>query len=89
MISNKWSKVAQSWLGDKNGKHCHWCKFMKSEEGEVTCENPKSKFNDGERIRTWDGLACAKECGVFELDKHYTTDKTFNEYFKSTNKKER
>ena len=82
MISPKWSKLAKSVVGNKEGKHCHWCKHMKSEDGEVTCENPKSKFSDGERIRTWDGEGCANECGVFELSPWYESDKNYDKYFK-------
>jgi hypothetical protein len=81
-ISPKWKPVAKGWLGNSNGKHCHWCSFAEFGDGEVTCGNPKSKFHDGDRIRTWDGLQCAKECGLFELDKWYTEDKNFDDYFK-------
>lgn len=81
-ISKEWSIVANAWLGNKYGKHCHWCKYMLSEEGEVTCNNPDSKFFDGERIRSWDGLYCAEECGLFELNSWYKDDKNFYEYFK-------
>jgi hypothetical protein len=80
-ISTKWKEVARGWLGDENGQHCHWCKFMKSDDGDVTCENPKSKFYDGDRIRSWDGLYCAKECGLFELNDWYKDDKNYDEYF--------
>ena len=81
-ISPKWSKLALSVLGDKNGRHCHWCKFMESDDGEVHCINKDSPFCDGNRIRTWDGLECASKCGVFELDDWYTKDKNYEEYFK-------
>jgi len=85
-ISEKWSKVAMSWLGNKNGMHCHWCKHKQSFDGEVRCDNKKSKFCDGSRIRSWDGLACAEECGFFELEKWYTDDKNFDKYFKKGDK---
>ena len=83
-ISPKWIPVAKGWLGNEEGKHCHWCKFKDTEEGEVTCSNPKSKFCDGNRIRTWDGLGCAEECGFFELDEWYTKDENYDEYFKES-----
>lgn len=79
-ISPKWSKFAEKFINCPNGQHCHWCKFMKSEEGCVTCEHPKSKYNDGDRIRSWDGKACAEDCGYFEIDEHYTKDENFERY---------
>jgi len=81
-ISTKWSRLALSVLGDKDGRHCHWCKYMQSEEGEVTCTNKNSPFCDGDRIRTWDGLGCASVCKVFELDDWYTNDNNYDEYFR-------
>ena len=81
-ISKKWSQIATNWLGNSEGKHCHWCRFKLSEEGEVTCDNLKSKFCDGGRIRSWDGLDCAKECGYFEIDEWYTKDKNYYKTFK-------
>lgn len=81
-ISPKWSNFAERLLGDKDGKHCHWCKYMKSEDGEVTCTNPKSEFCDGDRIRTWDGLYCAEKCGSFELNEWYTKDENFDTFFR-------
>jgi hypothetical protein len=81
-ISPKWIPVAIGWLGNKDGKHCHWCKFMKSDDGEVTCKNPDSQFCDGDRIRTWDGLWCAERCGLFELDEWYTKNENYDSFFK-------
>ena len=78
-ISKKWSEVAQSWLGIKSGRHCHWCKNAKSEDGELWCGKGKYK---SERIRTWDGEYCAKSCKLFELSPFYKTDVTFNKMFK-------
>jgi hypothetical protein len=83
-ISKKWKPVAWAWLGNKQGKHCHWCEFMDSEDGEVTCGNPESKFCDGNRIRTWDGLQCAKECGHFILNEWYTKDENYDSTFKNS-----
>ena len=80
-ISPKWSKFANSLFGNKSGRHCHWCRFMKSNGGSVICVNKNSKFSDGDRIRTWDGGGCAKECYFFELDKWYTKDKNYDETF--------
>ena len=81
-ISPLWSKLAKSVLGNKYGIHCHWCKSMSSDEGEITCKNPKSKFNDGDRIRIGDGEGCAKECGLFELDEDYKSDEMYNKTFR-------
>jgi hypothetical protein len=81
-ISPKWTKLSVSVLGNKNGIHCHWCKYKKSKDGEVHCTNKKSMFSDKDRIRTWDGDYCAKKCGLFELDKWYSDDKNYDEYFK-------
>jgi hypothetical protein len=80
-ISKKWKIVAKNWLGTVTGKHCHWCRFMKSEEGEVTCTNINSMFCDGDRIRTWDGIGCAKECGLFEINEWYTKDENYDKTF--------
>jgi hypothetical protein len=80
-ISPKWIPFAKGWLGNKDGKHCHWCKFAEFDEGEVTCGNPKSKFCDGDRIRSWDGLGCAEECGLFEISDWYTKDENFETTF--------
>jgi len=80
-ISPKWKPVAKGWLGNSNGKHCHWCTHMISEDGEVVCTNIKSKFCDGDRIRTWDGLGCAKECGFFKLNEWYTKDENYDAVF--------
>ena len=81
-ISPKWSKLALHVLGDKDGRHCHWCKFIDFEEGEAHCINGDSPFCDGDRIRTWDGLECASKCKAFQLDDWYTDDKNYEEYFK-------
>ncbi len=81
-ISFKWSRLAKGVLGDKTGRHCHWCEFMESDDGEVHCLNKDSQFCDGDRIRTWDGLSCASQCKVFKLDVWYTDDKNYKEYFK-------
>jgi len=86
MISPKWSELAKNWLGNNLAHHCHWYKYMKSEEGEVRCTNKKSEFCDGDRIRGGDGLYCAKECGFFELDDWYTDDKNYEEYFEREEK---
>lgn len=81
-ISPKWSSLAKSILGEKNGRHCHWCEFANPDEGEVTCLNEKSEFCDGDRIRTWDGIKCASRCGAFKLDVWYTNDKNYDITFK-------
>jgi hypothetical protein len=81
-ISPKWSKLAENMLGDKNGRHCHWCKFINTHDGIAECSNPQSEFCDGDRIRTWDGLGCAAECKLFELDDWYTDDKNYEEMLK-------
>jgi len=80
-ISVKWSRLALSVLGDKDGRHCHWCKFIDSDGDTVCCSNKDSPFCDDDRIRTWDGLECASKCKVFELNKWYTDDKNYEEYF--------
>ena len=76
-ISSKWSDFALSLFGNKGGEHCHWCKFIESDGGEAHCINKKSEFCDEDRIRTWDGIGCAKKCGYFELDEWYTSDANF------------
>jgi len=81
MISPKWSKLAESILGNKEGKYCHWCKFINCHDGIAECSNPKSKFCDDDRIRTWDGLECASECGLFKLDDWYIDDKNYEATF--------
>lgn len=83
IISPKWSKLSKRVFGNSEGKHCHWCKYIKSEDGESRCTNKLSKFCDGDRIRTWDGEGCAKECGQFKINKWYTDDKNFDAYFNS------
>lgn len=78
VITSKWSRLAKSVLGDEQGRHCHWCKFIEdSGEGTVSCSNKDSPYCDGDRIRTWDGLVCASKCKVFELDDWYTDDKNY------------
>ena len=73
-IGKEWSKFAKGWLGYADGRHCHWCEHMDSEEGEVTCLHPDSKYNDGDRIRTWDGRGCAMDCECFSLSAWYKED---------------
>lgn len=85
LISGKWSQLALSMLGDKNGRHCHWCQFIHCEDSTAECFNEASPFCDGDRIRTWDGLECASKCKVFELDDWYTEDKNYEEYFGEVN----
>ncbi len=85
-ISSKWPKMSRAWLGNKTGRHCHWCKFILCEDGEANCNNTKSKFFEGGRIRSWDGEYCAKECGLFELSDWYKDDKNFDAYFATANK---
>lgn len=80
-ISNKWKQVAKNWLGIESGRHCHWCKHMVSKDGEVICNNKVSPFADGDRIRTWDGEICAKDCPVFELNDWYKDDANFERTF--------
>ncbi len=79
-ISPKWSKLALSVLGDKNGRHCHWCKFIRTDGDIAICTNKDSLFCDGDRIRTWDGLECASQCKVFELDDWYSDNKKYEKY---------
>jgi len=76
-ISPKWAKIAESFLRDRTGRHCHWCKFIDLDEDTAQCSNEDSPYCDGDRIRTWDGLECASKCNVFELDDWYTDDKNF------------
>lgn len=85
MISEKWKVISKNWLGIDDSKHCHWCKSIKHDDGESHCSNPNSKFNDGDRIRTWDGVYCATNCNCFELDEYYTSDETYDNYFGVTN----
>ena len=73
-IGKEWAVFAKGWLGYSDGKHCHWCEHMVSEEGTVECGNPDSKFFDGDRIRTWDGRGCAVNCECFSLDAWYRDD---------------
>lgn len=81
-ISKKWKDVARMWLGDEWGRHCHWCKFIEYDDGCSFCKKPKSKFADGNRIRSWDGKQCAEECGLFELKDWYKDDKKYDEYLR-------
>lgn len=81
-ISPKWSKCARTMVGNSQGIHCHWCKYMRSQDGYVTCTNKKSRYCDGDRIRTWDGNFCAKRCGHFKLNSWYTKDKNYDITFK-------
>ena len=80
-ISEKWSKMSISWLGNPDGMHCHWCEYSVSEDGEVTCSNKKSKYFDGNRIRTWDGEECAKNCLEFDLSDWYKSDENYDKTF--------
>lgn len=82
MISKLWSKLSLSLFNNIAGRHCHWCKHMISEDGQVYCQNKQSQFNDGKRIRTWDGAECAILCSYFELDEYYTKDENYNKTFK-------
>ncbi len=85
-ISDKWSKLALSVLGDKGGKHCHWCKFIDCDDGEAHCLYKESQFCDDDRIRTWDGLDCASKCTLFELDGWYTDDINYDTVFGNKHK---
>lgn len=80
-ISPEWSRIAERWLGLPTGRHCHWCRHISHDEGASYCSNPASKFNDGDRIRTWDGKHCAAECSVFELDAWYEDDENVEKSF--------
>lgn len=81
-ISPKWSRLAEAVLGDKGGRHCHWCEFIDSDGDTARCSNGDSPFCDSDRIRTWDGLECAKQCKFFKLDDWYTDDKNYEKCFK-------
>ena len=80
-ISKKWSRLSKCWLGNAEGIHCHWCKSMKSLDGEVHCINKKSKYCDGERIRCLEGESIAKYCRLFKLNNWYKDDKNYENYF--------
>jgi len=82
-ISNKWANLAISFVGNSSGRHCHWCKFIILDEYEAVCGNKLSEFADGERIRTWDGEGCAKNCDFFELNDWYKDDKNFYKFFEN------
>jgi len=84
-ISPRWSKIAKRWIGNFGGMHCHWCKNKGYKDGEVFCRHPKSKYNDGDRIRVLDGELCAKKCGYFSLDKWYKNDKNIKKGIEEKN----
>jgi len=78
-ISFKWSALSQSFLGNPDGIHCHWCKHAEidADDGEVTCANKDGlHFGDG-RIRTWDGEDAAR-CKAFELSETYKSDDAYD-----------
>ena len=81
-ISEKWKPLAKAWVGNEEGRHCHWCKHIDhdNESGTSDCINPKSEFSDGYRIRSWDGEGCAKKCGLFELKDWYKDDKNVGKW---------
>ncbi len=81
-ISPKWSNMAVGWLGNKDGRHCHWCRSIRHDDGCSYCDHPQSKFNDGDRIRTWDGEYCAKKCKYFKLDDGYKDDENLDSILK-------
>ena len=83
MISPKWIPVAEGWTGNKEGRHCHWCKHKTNSEdgGEAYCGNSGSQFSNGKRIRSWDGEGCAAQCKLFEIDEWYTEDENFYKTF--------
>lgn len=87
-ISPKWSKASESWLGVKDGRHCHWCRHIdnKTYDGEAHCNNPDSKFFKKGRIRSWNGTGCAEECKCFEIDEWYTKDENYDTTFSKENK---
>lgn len=72
MIHKSWVNIADSVTGSKEGRHCHWCSQIKNEDGSSFCDSPYSKFNNGDRIRTYDGLGLAVQCKYFELNHFYT-----------------
>lgn len=80
-IGKAWSRIAASFVGSAEGRHCHWCEYIKHEDGESVCTNPASKYCDGDRIRTWDGNECAETCGVFKLSAWYEDDENIRKYF--------
>jgi len=78
-ISPKWAELSEMVLLVEDGKHCHWCKNMVADNnGAVLCGKEGCQFSDGERIRVWDGLACADECGHFDLDEWYSKDENYD-----------
>lgn len=77
-ISEKWKNLAIAFVGNEQGKHCHWCKHIVTDDGSAECGNKASKFCDDDRIRSWDGEHCASECGLFELDDWYKSDANFD-----------
>jgi len=76
-IGVKWSKFATQWVGNKEGIHCHWCKYIKTDKGIAWCEEKESPFNNDERIYGWGGNYCADQCPVFKLDEFYQDDDNF------------
>ena len=78
-IGKEWSALAKGWLGYADGRHCHWCGHILSEDGEATCNNPESKYFDGDRIRSWDARGCAMDCGLFSLSEWYRDDNNLKE----------
>lgn len=80
-ISQKWMDAARFWVGNEHGKHCHWCKGIKHDDGESHCDNPDSKFFNEGRIRSWDGEECAKQCGHFKLSDFYKDDANYDKTF--------
>ena len=78
-IGKEWAQFARGWLGHADGRHCHWCEHILLEEGEAHCIHPESKFNDGDRIRTWDAHGCAMECQYFVLSSWYRDDKNLRD----------
>ena len=79
-ISKKWIPIARSWLGNSQGKHCHWCKKIKHNDGYSHCKEKQSPYYDI-RIRTWDGGDCAHACGFFELSDYYKDDINYYKSF--------
>ena len=88
MISEKWKNVAKYWLGNEDGIHCHWCEYIEHDDGSSYCIHKQSKFNDGDRIRGWDGKYCANNCKYFTLSDWYTKDENFDLCFNNPEEKE-
>lgn len=85
-ISELWSKFAESFLGNKEGVHCHWCQYISHRKGYSYCTHNKSQYNDGNRIKASDGLSCANYCIYFKLDEYYTKDENFFKTFPKAKK---